>query len=338
VKTLIIDSPGKFSYGEASRPEPQRGEVLLRIERLGFCGSDLNTFRGANPLVSYPRIPGHEVAAIIQQIADDVPAELSIGQTVTVVPYTTCGQCPSCRSGRVNACQHNKTLGVQQDGAFAQFIAVPWRKVVPANLTMHELALVEPLAVGFHAVRRGRVTSADTVVVFGCGMIGLGAIAAAGRGANATVIAVDLEDTKLALAREAGATHTINSRTESLHERIQALTNGEGTSVAIEAVGTPSTFVSAVDEVAFAGRVVYIGYARLPVAYETKTFILKELDILGSRNSTVDDFQAVIAMLKSGQYPVEKTITQTVPFAEAGAALQKWSDNPGNVTKIHVVI
>jgi threonine dehydrogenase-like Zn-dependent dehydrogenase len=236
----------------------------------------------------------------------------------------------------VNACQHNQTLGVQQDGAFTPFIAVPWQKLVPAALKMSELALVEPLAVGFHAVRRGRVTAADTVLVFGCGMIGLGAIAAAGRVAQATVIAVDLEDTKLALARKAGATHTINSRTESLHEKIQALTNNEGPSVAIEAVGTPPTFVAAVDEVAYAGRVVYIGYAKAAVSYETKNFILKELDILGSRNSTVDDFRAVIALLESGQYPVEETITQTVPFADAGAALQRWSENPGSVTKIHV--
>jgi threonine dehydrogenase-like Zn-dependent dehydrogenase len=311
---------------------------LLRISRLGFCGSDLSTFRGANPLVSYPRIPGHEIAAIIEQVTAGVPAGFRVGQTVTVLPYTTCGHCPSCRSGRVNACQHNQTLGVQQDGAFTPFIAAPWQKLVPAALQMSELALVEPLAVGFHAVRRGRVTSADTVLVFGCGMIGLGAIAAAGRVAQATVIAVDLEDTKLALARKAGATHTINSRTESLHEKIQALTNGEGPSVAIEAVGTPPTFVAAVDEVAYAGRVVYIGYAKAPVSYETKTFILKELDILGSRNSTVEDFRAVIALLESGHYPVEETITQTVPFAEAGAALQRWSDNPGSVTKIHVEI
>ncbi len=338
MKTLIIDSPGKFSYGEKPRPIPKPGEVLLRVKRLGFCGSDLNTFRGGNPLVTYPRIPGHEIAAIIEQITDGVPADLSVGQAVTVMPYTACGRCPSCRRGRFNACQHNQTLGVQQEGAFTDFIVAPWQKLVAANLSLRELALVEPLAVGFHAVARGRVTPEDTVLVFGCGMVGLGAISAAGLDRKATVIAVDIEDAKLAVGRKAGATHTINSRTESLHERVQALTNGEGPAVVIEAVGTPGTFVAAVDEVSFAGRVVYIGYAKAPVSYETKAFVMKELDILGSRNSTPKDFRAVIAMLEAGRYPVDETVTQTVPFAESGAALQRWSDNPGAVTKIHVEV
>lgn len=338
VKTLVIDSPGHFSYGEKTRPEPKAGDVLLRVKRLGFCGSDLNTFRGGNPLVTYPRIPGHEIAAVIEQLGSDVPSDFSVGQAVTVMPYTACGKCPSCRRGRVNACQHNQTLGVQQEGAFTDFIVTPWQKLVPAKLSLRELALVEPLAVGFHAVARGRVTASDTVLVFGCGMVGLGAIAAAGLDRKATVIAVDIEDAKLAVGRLAGATHTINSRTESLHERVRALTGGDGPDVTIEAVGTPATFVAAVDEVAFTGRVVYIGYAKAPVAYETKNFVMKELDIMGSRNSTPEDFRAVVTMLEAGRYPVDQTITSTVPFAEAGAALKRWSDNPGAVTKIHVEV
>lgn len=336
MKTLLIDAPGRFSYGALTPPTPRPGEVLLRMKRLGFCGSDLNTFRGGNPLVTYPRIPGHEIAAVIEQVTVGVPPALVIGLAVTVMPYTACGQCTACRQGRRNACRHNQTLGVQQDGAFTELIAVPWEKIVPAPLPLRELALIEPLAVGFHAVARGRVDRSDTVLVFGCGMVGLGAIAAAALDRGATVIAVDLEDAKLGVARKAGATHTINSRNEPLHERVQALTRGEGVAVAIEAVGTPATFVAAVEETAFAGRVVYIGYAKAPVAYETKLFILKELDVLGSRNSTPDDFRAVIALLESGRYPVGDTITRTVPFAEAGAALQAWSENPATITKIHV--
>ncbi len=337
MKTLLIDAPGGFSYGEKPAPEPAPGEVLLRVRRLGFCGSDLSTFRGGNPLVSYPRIPGHEIAAEIVAVTSGVPADLVVGQTVTVMPYTTCGKCSSCRRKRFNACRHNQTLGVQQDGAFTDFIVARWEKLVPAaGLGLRELALVEPLAVGFHAVARGRVAADDTVVVFGCGMIGLGAIAAAGLHRGATVIAVDIEDAKLAVARKAGATHVVNSRTENLHERLQALTDGHGPDVAIEAVGHPATFVAAVDEVCFAGRVVYIGYAKAPVSYETKYFVMKELDILGSRNSTPEDFRDVVAMLRSGRYPVEDTVTRTVPFAEAGDALAAWSANPGAITKIHV--
>lgn len=337
MKTLLIDAPGRFSYGEKATPSPAPGEVLLRVRRLGFCGSDLSTFRGGNPLVSYPRIPGHEIAAEIVAVTEGVPAEYVVGQTVTVLPYTTCGKCSACQQQRFNACRHNQTLGVQQDGAFTEFIAARWEKLVPApGLGLRELALVEPLAVGFHAVARGRVSSDDTVLVFGCGMIGLGAIAAAGLHRRATVIAVDIEDGKLAIAKRAGATHVINSRTENLHERLQALTHGHGPDVAIEAVGQPATFTAAVDEVCFAGRVIYIGYAKAPVSYETKYFVMKELDILGSRNSTPQDFRDVVALLASGRYPVADTITRTVPFAEAGQALADWSAQPGAITKIHV--
>ncbi len=337
MKTLLIDAPGQFSYGEKPTPTPAPGEVLLRVRRLGFCGSDLSTFRGGNPLVSYPRIPGHEIAAVIEAVTTGVPAAFSIGQAVTVTPYTTCGKCSSCRQKRFNACRYNQTLGVQQDGAFTDYIVAPWQKLVSSSkLGLRELALVEPLAVGFHAVSRGRVAATDTVLVFGCGMIGLGAIAAAGLHRGATVIAVDIEDAKLAIAKKAGATHVINSRTENLHERLLALTDGHGPDVAIEAVGNPATFVAAVDEVCFAGRVVYIGYAKAPVSYETKYFVMKELDIMGSRNATPDDFRDVVTMLEAGRYPIEDTITRTVPFAESGEALAAWSANPGAITKIHV--
>jgi threonine dehydrogenase-like Zn-dependent dehydrogenase len=268
-----------------------------------------------------------------------VPAQFKVGQETTVLPYTTCGKCPSCRSGRVNACRSNQTLGVQRDGAFTEFIAVPWEKLVRSEkLSLAEHALVEPLSVGFHAVERGRVTSADTVLVFGCGMIGLGAISGAALLRGARVIAVDVDDAKLALARKAGAAETINSKTENLHDKLQALTNGDGPGVVIEAVGLPATFRAAVDEVSFAGRVVYIGYAKEAVSYETKYFVMKELDIHGSRNATMQNFADVIKVLESGRYPVKETVTRCVSFAEAGAALAGWAADPSRVTKIHVAM
>lgn len=334
MKCFRIDSPGAFSFVDAPAPAPASGEALLRVRRLGYCGSDLSTFRGANPLVSYPRIPGHEIAAEIVALGSGVPAEVKVGALVTVVPYTACGRCTACRAGRL--CRHNQTLGVQRDGACSEFISVPWQTLLFApGLSLEALALVEPLSVGFHAVERGRVSAADTVAVLGAGMIGLGAIAGAAQ-TGARVIAVDVDDAKLALARRAGASETINSRAESLHERLQALTGGDGPAVVIEAAGAPETFRAAVDEVCFAGRVVYIGYAKAPVTYETKYFVMKELDILGSRGALRPNFEAVIRLLQSGCYPISETITRTVPLAEAGEALRAWDANPATVTKIHL--
>lgn len=338
MKALVISEPGMTHYIDLPEPKPARGEVLLQVHRVGYCGSDLSTYRGQNPLVHYPRIPGHEIAGVVVETTPGVPSEIKPGVKVTVVPYTACGQCPSCRSGRTNACQYNQTLGVQRDGAMAELIAVPWSKLRTAPLSLEELALVEPLSVGFHAATRGRVTAADTVLVLGCGMIGLGAIAAAGLNAGATVIAADVAPAKLALAQKAGARHVIDSKTENLHDRLAALTNGEGPNIVIEAVGAVATYQAAITEVAFAGRVVYIGYGKASVSYETKYFVLKELDILGSRNATDADFDGVISMLRSGRYPTAETITRTVSWSEAGTALGAWAQDPSSVTKIQVQI
>lgn len=339
MKALIIREPGRTEIVERAAPRPAEGEVLLQIKQLGYCGSDLNSFRGRNSLVGFPRVPGHEIAAVIAETTPSVPGEFQPGMLTTVLPYTTCGRCSSCRRGRVNACRHNQTLGVQRDGAFAEYLAVPWQNLVRSpRLSATAHALVEPLSVGFHAVERGRVAAADTVVVLGCGMIGLGVIAGAALARRARVIAVDIDDAKLALARRAGASETINSRLESMADRIQALTAGDGADVVIEAVGSAATFRAAIELAAFGGRVVYIGYAPEPVGYETKYFLLKELDILGSRNATRANFTEVVAVLESGLYPVEETITSRVPFAAAGEALAGWAADPSRVTKIHVVL
>ncbi len=337
MNAFLISEAGRTGYTERPDPKPAPGEVLLKVQRLGFCGTDLNTFRGLNPLVTYPRIPGHEIAAVIAEVTPEVPGQFKVGMETTVLPYTNCGRCSSCRGGRTNACRDNQTLGVQRDGAFTELITVPWQNLIRSEkLSPAEHALVEPLSVGFHAVERGRVATADTVVVFGCGMIGLGAISGAALLRKARVIAVDVDETKLALARKAGAAETINSKAESLHDRLQSLTKGDGPQVAIEAVGLPATYRAAADEVCFAGRVVYIGYAKAPVAYETKYFVMKELDILGSRNATMENFADVIEVLESNRYPVKETITRTVSFSEAGQALAGWAADPNRVTKIHV--
>lgn len=333
MKAFFITAPGKTEIRQIGRPVPAGGEVLLRVRMVGLCGSDLNTFRGANPLVSYPRIPGHEIAATVEQAIGEAGERFRPGMNVTVSPYTSCGQCPSCRRGRPNACRSNQTLGVQRDGALAELIVAHWQKLVASTrLSLEALAIVEPLAVGFHAVERGRVAGGDTVAVIGCGAIGLGAIAGAAF-AEARVIAIDVDQRKLDIAAKAGASETINSAAGSPHELLAALTGGDGPDVVIEAVGLPATFRAAVEEVAYAGRVVYIGYAKAPVEYDTKLFVQKELDILGSRNA-LGDFPRVIEMLEGGRFPLNDVISRIAPLKDAGEALADWSASPVAFTKI----
>ncbi|HEX2101210.1 MAG TPA: alcohol dehydrogenase catalytic domain-containing protein, partial [Candidatus Synoicihabitans sp.] len=190
MQALQITAPGATQLNDLAQPQVRDEEVLLRVERVGFCGSDLSSFLGRNPLVTYPRIPGHEIGARIESRGPRVPEQWQLGQAVTVVPYSNCGHCSACRHGRAYACRSNQTLGVQRDGAMTQWIAAPAAKLVTVpGLTPRELSLVEPLTVGFHAIARGEVQASDVVAVFGCGLIGLGAIAgAAERGA--TVVAI----------------------------------------------------------------------------------------------------------------------------------------------------
>lgn len=336
MKAVKISAPGQVLVEDIEKPQLKSGEILLKIQYVGFCGSDLNTYLGRNPMVRMPVIPGHEIGAVIEEMGEGVPAEYVPGMSVTVDPYSNCGHCPSCRNRRYNACQHNETLGVQRNGAMAEYLVMPWQKVISGGqLQVRECALIEPMSVGFHAVSRGQVTDSDIVMVIGCGMIGVGAIVrAALRGA--TVIAVDLDDEKLALARKVGAAHTINSKTENVHERVLELTAGQGADVVVEAVGSPATYLMAVDEVAFTGRVVCIGYAKSEVPFQTKFFVQKELDIRGSRNALPEDFRAVIKFLNQGNCPVEQLISRVIKPEEAGEALKAWSENPGKVFRILV--
>ena len=316
--------------------ELKAGEVLLRLEYVGFCGSDLSTYLGKNPMVKMPVIPGHEVGAVIEKVGAEVPEGLKPGMVVTCNPYTNCGKCASCRNQRVNACQHNETLGVQRNGAMREYIALPWEKVIPAGLlSPRTCALIEPMSVGFHAVNRAQVTDIDVVVVIGCGMVGMGAIVrSALRGA--TVVAADIDDEKLALAKEMGASYTINTKTEDVHARLLEITSGFGPDVIIEAVGSTPTYQMAVNEVAFTGRVVCIGYAKTDVSFQTKFFVQKELDIRGSRNAQPQDFRAVIHYLERGTCPVDRLISAEVTPEEAPEAMRRWVENPGKVFRILV--
>ncbi|GAB3965317.1 zinc-binding alcohol dehydrogenase family protein [Spirosoma terrae] len=332
---LVLVEPGKTEIREIDIPVPGPQDVLLRVNRVGFCGGDLNGFRGLFELQEYPNVLGHEVGATVLETGSEVPDQFQPGMHVTLNPYLNCGTCLSCRKGRPNACQDNKTMGVRRPGAMTQFISVPWQKLhASSQLSVRELALVEPLTVGFHAIDRGRVVAGEKVAVIGCGIVGMGAVAAAvHRGAE--VIAIDIDDTKMRTARLAGASHTINTTTVDLHEALQAITNGDGPDVIIEAVGNPATYRAAVEEVAYTGRVVYIGYAKKPVDYNTGTFVRKEIEILGSRNC-LGDFPDVINYLEAGKFPVDAVISREVSLAEAGTALADWSANPGPITKIMV--
>ncbi|MDO4823661.1 MAG: zinc-binding alcohol dehydrogenase family protein [Bacteroidales bacterium] len=329
MKSIQITKPFEMGVIDLPSADIEDDEVLIKINYVGFCGSDLNTFRGGNAMVTYPRIPGHEIGATIERIGKNVPAGFSVGQTVTVNPYTNCGHCDACHNNRVNACENNETLGVQRDGAMREYIALPWQKIIPADrISPRDAALVEPLSVGFHAVDRGQVTDSDVVMVIGCGMVGLGAVVRSVlRGA--TVIAADIDDEKLQLAKNLGAAYGYNT----LNPKEEIPTP----SVIIEAVGSVPTYQLAINTVGFTGRVVCIGYAKTDVTLPTSLFVKKELDIRGSRNATPKDFEAAIKYIeRTDQQTIDTFISAITTPEAAPAAMQQWHEAPGKVFRILV--
>jgi 2-desacetyl-2-hydroxyethyl bacteriochlorophyllide A dehydrogenase len=320
-------------------PAPQLGpeDVLIDVHYIGLCGTDLNAYRGLLSLITYPRIPGHEISGTIVEKGKNVPDSINIGDQVMVSPYTSCGICSACRVGRPNCCQYNQTLGVQRDGAMSPQFAVHYADVFTSKiLSLQELALVEPLSVGYHAANRGQVSEVDTVLVIGSGAIGIGVMTAAAR-KGATVIVADIDDGKLAVARKFGAHYTINSAKQDVLAEIHKLTDNEGATVAIEAVGLPNTFRLAIESVCYAGRVVYVGYAKKEVSYDTTDFVRKELDIRGSRNA-LRVFPAVIKMLETRERPFTNLISKIYPLAQTAQAFNDWEANPGIFTKILIDI
>jgi threonine dehydrogenase-like Zn-dependent dehydrogenase len=319
-----------------AEPSIGPGEVLISVSHVGLCGSDLATFTGMNPLVALPRIPGHEIGGEILAVGEGVPDTYKPGRRVTVLPYTSCGQCTSCRKGRINACRYNRTLGVQQEGALTERIALPADKVILNDLLPpRHLALVEPLAVGFHAIRRGRVAPGDHLAVIGCGMIGMGVLLGAIE-AGARVTAIDVSPRKLEMARSFGAVGVIDAASDGVADAAERMTGGDGFDVVVEAVGSPVTFNQAVDLASFSGRVVYIGYSKAPVTYDTKFFNLKELDIHGSRNATIDDFRAVIGCLERLGDKADALISRVFAFDDAAQALPHWASNRAETLKVVV--
>ncbi|MBD8065761.1 zinc-binding alcohol dehydrogenase family protein [Devosia sp. PTR5] len=333
MKALAILEPGKAALVDIAAPDPSPGEVAIDLAYVGFCGSDLTSYRGLNPLVSYPRVPGHEISGTVSAVGTGVD-DVAVGQAVTVLPYFNCGQCRPCRTGRPNACVNNQTMGVQREGAMAGRVVVPRGKVIPVDgLALRDLALIEPCAVGFHAVNRAQVEEGETVLVLGCGMIGLGVIIG-GLRRGARVIAVDLSAQKLETAKALGAQHAILAGGD-IAQAVAAIAP-EGPEVVIEAVGAEATFRQAVEVVGSCGRVVYIGYAKAPIAYDTKHFITKEIDIRGSRNALPQDFADVVGYLRDHPQAGDRIVSRVVALDAAATALAEWDAAPADFTKILV--
>ncbi len=336
MKAVYINNPGEVEIKEIAKPVRKQGEVLLKILYGGICGSDLGSFRGSFAYFDYPRIPGHEFSAEIVEV-DDNDRGLRKGMVVTCNPYFNDETCYSCQRGLVNACEHNETLGCQRDGVFCEYKTMPIERVYDGmGLDPRELAAIEPFCISYHGVKRGQVKAGDNVLVIGSGTIGvLAAVAAKSKGAN--VYITDIAPDKLEKAKAFGVDGVIlNSSPEEFIKSVNEITNNNGFDVVIEAVGLPSTFQNSIDAACFCGRVVLIGVGKKNLDFNFTRIQQKELNIMGSRNALKSDFLELIDLVKSGEVPLKKIITNMYKFDDAAKAFSEFSNNQGQMLKVMI--
>lgn len=337
MKTVLINKPFEIAVTDTPKPEVKEGEALLKILYCGICGADVASYTGNQPFTTYPRIPGHEFSAEIVSIPENDKG-LKAGDIVTANPYFNCGECYSCRRGFVNCCTDNKTMGVQRDGSFCEYVAMPVERIYQGKgLSAKELALVEPFTIGYHAVNRAPVKSTDKVLVVGAGPIGLFAlISAINKGAE--VYVADILDGRLQKALEFGAKGVINSAKTDIKEEAMKITGGDGFDCCIEACGQSVTFLNCIDCCAFAGNIILIGNGKKETTFIHSILLKKELNVYGSRNSYPTDFKDVIDLISSGKVDVLKMVSDIYPMDRADEAFKALANNKGDLCKVLVKI
>lgn len=318
-------------------PEPERaaGDAIIAIRRIGICGTDMHAYRGNQPYFTYPRILGHELSGVIEAIEPNA-AGLAAGDAVSIIPYLHCGSCVACRAGKTNCCAAMRVLGVHADGGMRERIAVPIANLLKAEgLTLDEAAVIEPLAIGAHAVRRAAVESGETVLVIGAGPIGLGVMAIA-KQAGAYVIALDMNEERLAFARDwAGADETVKAA-DGTAERLAALTSGDFPTAVFDATGSSRSMAAAIDYVAHGGRLVYVGLVKDEIGFRHPDFHKRETTLMASRNATREDFEHVLRIMQSGVLDANKYITHRAPFDGMADVFEGWLDPAAKVVKAMV--
>lgn len=337
MKAIVIPNPNEIEIRDIPMPEVKEGEALLKVKYVGICGADLASFTGNQPFTTYPRIPGHEFSAEIAEIPENDKG-LKVGDIVTCNPYFNCGECYSCKRGFVNCCTDNQTMGVQRDGAFCEYIAMPVERIYKGKgLSAEELALIEPFSISQHAVSRAEIKETDNVLVVGAGPIGLFALLAAKQKCGRIAVA-DILDNRLELAKQYGADAVVNTKNQSLEEFTREFTDGNGFDVCIEACGAPETFLACVDSAAFAGNIILIGNGKRETSFNHSVLLKKELNVHGSRNALKDDFINNIDIVASGKADVMKMVSGVYAMENAIDAFEALRSNNGTLAKLLIKI
>ena len=335
MKTLVCIRPRQFDYVSEEEPQLTKGHAIIRIKRIGICGTDLHAFEGTQPFFEYPRVLGHELAGELVAF-DDAPG-FTIGEAVTIIPYFNCDHCIACRMGKPNCCSSIQVCGVHIDGGMTEYLSVPSYSLVHGDgLRFDQLALLEPLAIGAHGVGRASVQPGENVLIVGAGPIGLGTIEFA-RIAGANVIVMDVNEERLQFCKEKlKVENVINAGSSDVIEQLKSVTNGEMPSVVIDCTGNLKAINQSFKYISYGGRYVLIGLQKGDICFSHPEFHKREATLMSSRNATRADFEKVIDALTKKEIVPENYITHRVKFDEVKDQFEEWLNRANHVIKAMV--
>lgn len=337
MRTMICQEPNRFEMIDTDFPIRNEGEALIRVRRIGVCGTDYHAYRGNQPYFEYPRILGHEIAGEIVEI-DENPGGIQKGDYVTVIPYLSCGSCIACKNGKGNCCVDLKVIGCHVDGAMREYITVPVGQLMKADgLSLEQIVIIEPMSIGLHAVNRAQVRPDEYVLVIGAGPIGLAAMKFA-KLAGAKVIAMDVNQDRLHFCQQwAEVDHTIMATGDVINE-LGNLTNGSLPTTVIDATGNVKSMNKAFDYAAHGGNVVYVSLVQADITFHDPDFHKKELTLMGSRAATKEEFEYVIQCLNENRIDADSFITHRAPFDQAIEQFQHWLNPKDGLIKALITL
>ncbi|MDU0355107.1 zinc-binding alcohol dehydrogenase family protein [Paraglaciecola aquimarina] len=324
-------SLGVLEYKQLDKPTPKAGEVLVKIKSIGVCGTDIHAYGGNQPFFEYPRVLGHELSGVVEEVGSGVAIEK--GKAVYVIPYISCGNCVACRNDKGNCCTNIEVLGVHRDGGMCEYISIPEKYVVQTDgLSFNDLAVVECFSIGAHAVRRADIKADDTVLVMGSGPIGIGAIQFS-KMSGAKVLVSDVAKEKLDFCRDNYAVDGLVDALGDVTQQLSELTNGDFPTVIIDCTGNVKAMESAVTNLAHGGKIVYVSVVKANITFSDPEFHKRETTLLGSRNATREDFENVVNGLKNGTLKSEGFITHSSKFSSMVESFKNWTQPGSGVIK-----
>ncbi|MEA2118243.1 zinc-binding alcohol dehydrogenase family protein [Halovibrio sp. HP20-50] len=338
MQVLVCSKPHHIELRDTSRPQCAPGHAVVKIRRIGICGTDIHAYGGNQPYFEYPRVLGHELAGEIVEVSDEQDQHL-IGKQVYVIPYLHCGECRACLQHKTNCCQNMQVIGVHQDGGMAEYLAVPVdHLVVSDTLSIDQLALVECMAIGAHAVRRSQLQADEWVVVVGAGPIGMGILQVA-KSQGARTLMVDTNAARLTFCRDVlGADAIANPEDVDVAALISDLNGGALADVVFDATGSPRAMEAGFNLVGHGGRYVLVSVVKADITFSDPDFHKKELTLIGSRNAAREDFDCVVSLMESGGINAKAMITHRAPLAEVPTQMPQWCDPANQVIKAMISI